>query len=89
VFGGILAGCTSTAMAFCRATAIVSAGRTVIAHTAPELLGPNEFGYLSFALTPASRGLLARSAGNQLGARLTLADMNRPRPRNIALVAFR
>jgi Domain of unknown function (DUF1906) len=84
--GGILASCVTVAP--CRVAATLSVGRTTIAATGSELLGGNELGYLIFSLTPHGRALLARSSGNQLGAKLTLRYGTGAATANIALVQF-
>ncbi|HWF36808.1 MAG TPA: arylsulfotransferase family protein [Solirubrobacteraceae bacterium] len=81
--GGILAACTSPSP--CTGTMTVTSGSTVIATTGSESMGGNQAGYLAFALTGAGRGLLARAAGNQLAAHLTVAGASA----DVALIGFR
>jgi hypothetical protein len=84
--GGILTACVTVAP--CRVAATLSVGRTTIAATGPELVGGNELGYLIFSLSARGRAMLAGSAGNQLGAKLTLRDATGVVTANIALVQF-
>ncbi|MGO9956987.1 MAG: DUF1906 domain-containing protein [Solirubrobacteraceae bacterium] len=71
--GGILTGCFSSEP--CEATATITAGGRAIATSTPQLLGVDELGYLMFSLTPAGHRLLARVAGNQLPATVTIASV--------------
>lgn len=82
--GGILARCVSAST--CRVRTEISAGSTVIARTAPEFLGANELGYLSFTLTAAGRELVSHSSGNQLGVQVTLSDARATATGKVALV---
>ena len=84
--GGILAGCATAAP--CPISATLSVGRSQIATTGPEIVGGGELGYIFFSLTPQGRRLLARAAGNQLGATLTLGSGNAVALGQIALVQF-
>ncbi len=84
--GGILAGCAGGTP--CHATATVSAGNTVIAHTGSEFLGANELGYLYFTLTAAGHAMLAHAPGNQLGAQITLTNGSATASADVALAAF-
>jgi hypothetical protein len=84
--GGILAGCRTTTL--CDVATTVSVGRTVIARTGPEFLGAGEFGYLFFTLAPAGRAMLARAAGNQLSAQVTLTGEGATATAQIALARF-
>lgn len=68
--GGMLASCLTASP--CRATTTISAGGQVIARTGAESLGVNTIGYLRFRLTAAGHGLLARSRGNQIPARVEI-----------------
>ncbi len=84
--GGILTSCG--AVYACKISATLTVGRTTIAATRPELVGGRELGYVFFSLTSAGRQLLNLTAGNQLGANLTLrfgSDVSRSR---ITLVQF-
>jgi hypothetical protein len=69
--GGMLASCLTTTP--CGATTTIAAHGQVIARTGPEPLGANTIGYLPFRLTAAGHGLLARSRGNQLPARVEIS----------------
>lgn len=69
--GGLLAECLATTPCHVRTT--LSVGRTVIATTGSELLGPSEVGYLIFSLTAAGRSMLAHAGGNQLGVEAALS----------------
>ncbi len=73
-FGGVSAGCFSASV--CRIAATVSTGRTVLARTGRQLIGPNTGGTVFFSLSPAGRSLLARAPRGHLGVsvRLTNAD---------------
>jgi hypothetical protein len=73
--GGVLAACSGGAP--CVASLTVSAGRTTIAQTGPEMLGVNQLGYLHFTLTPAGHRMLMRKHGNQLGVKLKLVTAGR------------
>jgi hypothetical protein len=84
--GGILAGCVGVPV--CSVTTTVSVGKTVIAHTGPELIGADELGSLFFNLTSRGRTLLAQARGNNLLAHLTLATATTTASANIALVQF-
>ncbi len=84
--GGILAGCFASAP--CSVRTVLSAGRTLIAATGPEILGANELGYMIFHLTAAGQSLLQRARGNQLGVKVTLTDASATARANIALVGF-
>ena len=85
--GGILAACSGPAPCLVRTT-IIAAHRT-IASTGVEFLGANQIGYLSFRLAPFGRALLARTAGNQLGASVTITDGTSTARGSIALSGFR
>jgi hypothetical protein len=85
--GGILAECLDTTPCHTRTT--VSVGRTVIATTGSELLGPRGVGYLIFTLTSAGRSLLEHARGNQLGASVALSDGGASAHGQVALVRFR
>ena len=85
-WGGILGGCFSATP--CHLKAAVSVGSTTIATTGPEFVGANELGYTIFHLTPAGQSMLAHAAGNQLGARVTLANGTTTASADIALVRF-
>jgi hypothetical protein len=69
--GGILAVCAAGVP--CRSSVKISAGRTTVASTKPELLGAGELGYLSFKLTPAGHRLLLKQRTNQLATKLTIS----------------
>ncbi len=85
--GATLAGCFSDLP--CHITSTLSAGGTVIARAGPTGLGAHQLGYLVYTLTSAGHALLARAAGNQLAAAVTLADGSNVATGQIALVAFR
>jgi hypothetical protein len=85
--GGILAACQADAPCAVRTT--ISVGAKTIARTGPEFIGARQLGYLSFSLTSAGRALLARAAGNQLGAKVTISDGQSTAIGQIALVRFR
>jgi hypothetical protein len=85
--GGILAGCFGTAP--CHPTMTITVGHSTIAATSSEFLGANSLGYLGFSLTPQGRSLLARATGDQLGARVTIADGAAVASAVLALVGFR
>jgi len=86
--GGILAACLSSTP--CHASTTITATGQTIAHTRPELLGVNELGYLSFALTAAGQRILTHTPGNQLAAKLTIttATATATATAQIALVSF-
>lgn len=62
--GGVFAGCSSAQP--CHASAVVTAGKTVIARTGSEFLGAHDFGFIIFSLTSAGNRMLAHARGNQL-----------------------
>ncbi len=68
--GGILVECVGTTP--CQATTTLTAGRTTVARTRPQILGAGELGYLSFSLTRAGHTLLAKTTSNQLGVAATI-----------------
>jgi len=84
--GGILAYCPQSSSCLARTT--ISAGRTALARTGAEFLGPGEAGYLTFSLTSAGRRLLAGAAGNQLGAHVSLSGTGAPTDAQVGLVGF-
>jgi outer membrane protein assembly factor BamB len=84
--GGILAGCFAAAP--CRVTTTLSVGRTVIARTGREYLGPSTLGYLIFQLTGAGQSMLAHAPGNQLGVQVKLSSSQGTASGQIALVGF-
>jgi hypothetical protein len=85
--GGILAGCSSTTT--CKASTVVSVGRTVVARTGGENIGAEELGYLIFKLTPKGRSLMAHSHSNQLGAKVTISSSGlATAAATVALVGF-
>jgi hypothetical protein len=84
--GGILAGCVGVPL--CAVTTTLAVGKTVIAHTGPELIGADELGSLFFNLTPRGRTLLSQAKGNNLLAHLTLATATTSTTANISLVQF-
>lgn len=84
--GGILAACLTTTP--CHVSTTVSVGRTVIAHTGPELLGSRETGYLMFTLRSQGRQLLAAARGNQLPVTVTISGDGQTARAQIALVPF-
>jgi hypothetical protein len=84
--GGILAVCAQPAP--CHATTTISVGRTVIARTGSEFLGSGAPGGLLFSLTSAGRSLLARAAGNQLGAQVAITSGRTTTTAQLALVRF-
>jgi hypothetical protein len=85
--GGILSQCLSATP--CRASTVISAGRTVIARTGPEYLDAGELGYLIFSLSAHGRALLARAAGNQLPVTVSVSGGGQTASAEIALIAFR
>ena len=85
--GGILA--AGRARAPCHTRTTVSVGRTVIASTGSELLGPRGVGYLIFTLTSAGRSMLEHARGNQLGASVALSDAGASAHGQVGLVRFR
>ncbi|HEV3130243.1 MAG TPA: arylsulfotransferase family protein [Solirubrobacteraceae bacterium] len=84
--GGILAGCFAAAP--CRVTTTVSVGRTVIARTGREYLGPSTLGYLFFQLNGTGQSMLAHASGNQLGAQVGLSSSQGTASGQVALVGF-
>ena len=84
--GGILAGCSAGAS--CAVTTTINVGASTIARGGPQQLGASELGYLIFRLTPQGHSMLARAAGNQLGAHVTITDGSATATANIALVRF-
>jgi Arylsulfotransferase (ASST) len=84
--GGILAECLATTPCHVRTT--VSVGRSVVANTGLELLGPREVGYLIFSLSRGGRSMLEHARGNQLGAGVTITDGDATAHGKIALVRF-
>jgi hypothetical protein len=85
--GGILAECLASSP--CHTKTTLSVGRTAIAATGSELLGPHGIGYLIFTLNSAGRTLLAHARGNQLGAAVTISDGGATARGQVALVRFR
>ena len=85
--GGILAECLDSTP--CHTKTSLSVGRTVIASTGSELLGPRGLGYLIFTLNSAGRSMLARARGNQLGTAVTISDGGATTRGEVALVRFR
>jgi hypothetical protein len=85
--GGILAQCLSSSP--CHTRTSVSVGKTVIASTGSELLGPRSVGYLIFTLNSAGRSMLAHARGNQLGSAVTITDGGATARGQVALVRFR
>jgi hypothetical protein len=85
--GGILVACSADLPCAPRIT--LSVGATTIARTGPEFVGAKQVGYLSFSLTPAGQRMLARAPGNQLGAKITVANGHDTASGVIALVRFR
>jgi hypothetical protein len=85
--GGILAVCVDSTP--CHTKTSLSIGRTVIATTGSELLGPRGLGYLIFTLNSAGRSMLAHARGNQLGAAVTISDGGATAHGQVALVKFR
>jgi hypothetical protein len=85
--GGILVACSADLPCAPRAT--LSVGATTIARTGPQFVGAKQLGYLSFSLTPAGQRMLARAPGNQLGAKITVANGQDTASGVIALVRFR
>jgi hypothetical protein len=84
--GGILAQCNQPEPCHV-ATQLVVGGRT-IASTGQEFVGAHELAYLFFHLAPWARRMLARSAGNMLGASVTLRDGSVTAGGRITLVRF-
>jgi hypothetical protein len=84
--GGILTSCS--AVYACQVSATLSVGRTTIASTRPELVNGLELGYVLFSLSSQGRQLLARAAGNQLGANLVLRSGTSVARARITLVQF-
>jgi hypothetical protein len=84
--GGILAACDSTVP--CHIAAKLTSGRTTLATTGTETVGGEQAGYVFFSLSRAGRRLLERTAGNQLGASVTLTDAGAVARGSIALVGF-
>ncbi|HET9103326.1 MAG TPA: glycoside hydrolase domain-containing protein [Solirubrobacteraceae bacterium] len=84
--GGILAACSGPTPCLVKTT--ITAAHRTIASTGVEFLGANQIGYLSFRLAPFGRALLARAAGNQLGARVTVTDGHSTARGSIALSSF-
>jgi hypothetical protein len=85
--GGILAECLDSTP--CHTKTSLSIGRTVIAATGSELLGPRGLGYLIFGLNSAGRSMLAHARGNQLGAAVTISDGSATAHGQVALAKFR
>jgi hypothetical protein len=85
--GGVLAECLATTP--CHTSTTVSVGRTVIAKTGTELLGPRQVGNLIFSLTRTGRSMLAHAHGNQLGAQVAITDGSATARGNVGLVGFR
>jgi hypothetical protein len=85
--GGILAGCPKTTPCHVRTTLTV--GRSVVARTGSEFIGPKELGYLIFTLTPQGRSMLAHARGNQLGVHVALSDGGSTAGADVALAEFR
>lgn len=84
--GGILAACRADVP--CQVSTTLSVGSTTIARTGPEFLGARQLGYLSFALTPAGRTMLAQAPGNHLGATLTISGAGQTATGQISLAGF-
>jgi hypothetical protein len=84
--GGILVACSADRPCAPRTT--LSIGKTTVARTGPEFVGAKQLGYLSFSLTPAGRGMLARAPGNHLGARITVTNAHDRASGTISLVRF-
>jgi hypothetical protein len=87
VVGGILTACFGGAPCQVR-TKVTSAGAT-IGSTRAETLGANELGYLIFKLTARGHGMLARSRGNRLAARVAISDAGAAASAQVTLVSFR
>jgi hypothetical protein len=85
--GGLFIGCFEVAP--CAISATIADGSTTIAQTGSEALGADQLGYLNFHLTAAGRQLLAHARGNQLGARVTVADATAQATGKIVLVGYR
>ncbi len=85
--GGILAACRGPAP--CPVTVKIAAGGQTVASSTSHLIGANSAGYLSFRLTGSGRALLARAAGNQLAAKVTLSDGTASASANISLSSYR
>ena len=84
--GGILAGCFATSP--CRVTTTISSGRTVIARTGREYMGPGTVGYLIFQLNSTGQSMLAHASGNQLGAQVKISSSQGTAVGQLALVGF-
>jgi hypothetical protein len=85
--GQILAACYDSTP--CEVTVTMSANGAQIASTAPERLGVDELGELSFKLSTAGRVMLQHASGNQLPVQITLTDGSNTATGQIALVGYR
>jgi hypothetical protein len=85
--GQILAACYDSTP--CQVTTTMSANGAQIASTAPERLGVDELGELSFKLSTAGRLMLQHASGNQLPVQITLTDGSDTATGQIALVGYR
>ncbi len=70
--GGVLVACPQATP--CTATPTVRVGKRTVAVSRSQTIGPEEIGYLSFQMTGAGHRLLMRSAGNQLGATVSVSS---------------
>ncbi len=70
--GGLSLGCFSATT--CRASATITAGRTVIAKTGRESIGANSGGTIFFKLSSAGRSMLGRARGRQLGVHVSIVN---------------
>jgi hypothetical protein len=72
--GAIPAGCYTGHA--CRVTLTLRAGRTLVARTGSEYIGPGSGGLLYYRLTPRGRTLLSRARGNRLPVKATVRDVS-------------
>jgi hypothetical protein len=82
--GAILAGCYAAVPCGLRAT--LSVGNTVIASASSQHVGVDELGNVNFQLNSVGKSMLAHASGNQLGARIKLADGSAKATGQIVLV---
>jgi Arylsulfotransferase (ASST) len=74
-FGGLPGSCFSTRP--CRITTTVSVGRTVLARSGAENVGPNSSGILYFRLSSGAQKMLAKARGHRLSVQITERDASR------------
>jgi hypothetical protein len=85
--GQVVAACYASSP--CAVRVAISAGGRVVAQTAPESLGVDELGSLTFGLSAAGHAMLASAASNQLPAQVVVSDGRQRATGSIVLVGYR